>query len=74
MHNILYLHKRMVWQNDLPIQKHKPSISLLKGLIDLIPLERTDRFNRLTIKIWFHETATVWEKLRFKKFVVSFGI
>jgi hypothetical protein len=35
MHNIHYLHKRMVRQDDLPIQKHKLSISLLKELIEV---------------------------------------
>jgi hypothetical protein len=67
MHNL----QRMVWQNDLPIQKHKPSISLLKGLIEVSGIFVIGNFS---INILFHETATVWEKLRFKKFVVSFGI
>jgi hypothetical protein len=60
----------MVWQNDLPIQKHKPSINPLKELIEVSGIFVIGSFS---IKIWFHETATLWEKLRFKKIVVSFG-
>ena len=56
MHKYIhYLHKRMVnWQDDLPIQKHKPSISLLKELIEVSFIFIIGSFS---IKIWFHETA-----------------
>ena len=54
MHNILYLHKRMVRQDDLPILKHKPSISLLKELMEVSGISIIGSFS---IKIWFHETA-----------------
>jgi hypothetical protein len=43
----------------------------LKGLIEVSGIFV---IGNVSMKIWFHETATVWEKLRFKKIVVSFGI
>ena len=54
MHNILYLHKRMVRKDDLPIQKHKLSISLLKELIEVSVIFIIGSFS---IKIWFHENV-----------------
>jgi hypothetical protein len=60
----------MVYQDDLPIQKHKPSISLLKELMEVSGISIIGSFS---IKIWFHETAPLQEKLPFKKFVLGFG-
>jgi hypothetical protein len=44
----------MVRQDDLPIQKYKPSISLLKELIEVSGIFIIGSF---FIKIWFHETS-----------------
>jgi hypothetical protein len=54
----------MVRQDDLPIQKYKPSISLLKELIEVSGIFIIGSF---FIKIWFHETSPPWEKLYLKK-------
>ena len=57
MHNIHYLHKHMVRHDDLTIKKHKPSISLLKELIEVSGIFIIGSFS---IKILFHETAPLF--------------
>ena len=60
----------MVERNDPPSQIHKPSISLLKELMEVSGISIVGSFS---IKIWFHETAPLQKKLRFKKIVLGFG-